>query len=149
MNKLESLCLHIIEKSEAPISELKLGYLVYLCDWASALYTKKKITDKKYEYFMGSIKNDILDSINYSPYFKTITENQSAGIKRTTIISSQGDLHTTLTKKEVSIVNSILSKVGDFYFNELVLYVASTKPLNEPEIYTILDLEESARTYVI
>ena len=72
MNKLEALCVHIITKSENSMTPLRLGYLTYLCDWASALRTKKKISNKEYRYYHNTIENDILDNIEDSLFFNII-----------------------------------------------------------------------------
>jgi len=78
MTKLESVCLIIAKSSKEPISTLRLSLMVYLCDWKSSLFFKRKITEKEYRYQHHSIKDDIMDYIGHSIYFKFQHENIGA-----------------------------------------------------------------------
>lgn len=149
MDKLEDLCLQILKRSKSENTVFRLGYLVYLCDWNAALFTGHTISKKKYEYHFGTIKNDLMNSIGNSMYFKFLNEQNVYGSKKYIVFPSMDKDETNLTKKEIALINVVVDQVDQFYFNDLVDYVSSTKPFNEETIYSILNLEKSAKEYFI
>lgn len=144
MTKLEAICLKIAGSSNEPISALRMSLMVYLCDWKSAVFFKKKITNKEYQYHSHSVKNDIMDYIKNSMYFKFKYEKVGGSIEKVLILPINKNLDTDLTIEECSIVESILKDFSELYFDDLLYYVSKTKPLSESEIYTKLDLEKTA-----
>ncbi len=151
INKNTAVCAFILQKEETKTMSLrKLSYLVYLSDWASALTNRDTITSFKWSYdIISGIKPLDLNELD-TKFFKKLSDIHSVSQVESIMFVKNGDIdiESLLTTQEIHIINFILKKLNDFYFNDLMLYVKDTKPLNEPEIYTDLNLKESALSFL-
>lgn len=144
MNKLESLCFYILEK-EGDMSDMRLNLLVYLSDWANCVWYQEQITNKHYFYNFGTIRNDITDSLKRSPYFNITKTIKNMAVDRTEIKREKYvSAKIELSESEKNVVDNILKKYSEYYYNHLDHAVRSTFPLNEDTIYSELDLVKSS-----
>lgn len=144
MKNLEQLCAYIIKNTNNEMTDLRLSFLVYLCDWSSALKSGETITSKRYQYENRLIKNDIVEDLKYSMNFRIGREINKYKSQKTFVHLTRPNDDIYLNDRYKEIVDPILKKFEKLYFDDLVAAVANSYPLNQRTIYTNLNLEQSA-----
>lgn len=146
MNKVQQITAYYLSKSRSKsISKLRLTKTLYLCDWFSALLHNKTMTNLEWQ-FNYCVKTFNLDTtIMSGQYFRLIKQNGLCLREEYQVISYlEEQRFDRLNEKEVKIIDYILEKYDELYFNDLMNHVFSTYPLSEDTIYRKLDLCASA-----
>lgn len=150
MKKLQEiiayLCLQYPHKSE--ITKARLTKMVYLADWFSALLDNKQLTKIEWVFnHYGPYVDDVVEAAHSSLGFKVDSRSTMYGTTKY-VISYDGNLNDIkLTEREVDILNTVIKKTKDMYFNDFVEYVYSTYPVKTKERYSTFDLVALAEKY--
>lgn len=150
MNKLENivsyLCLNYPHKNE--LSKARLTKLVYLSDWFSALTNKTQMTNIKWIFnHYGPYVDDIANIARNNENFRIEHMITKFGGDKY-LISVRKDVEIDLSKKEIKILNFVINKTKDMYFDEFIDYVYSTYPVTANERYSELNLKKLAKKYI-
>lgn len=146
MNKIESMATHICNASKEPVTQIRFRVLMYLSDWFSALVDGEQLTDEEYTH-IHYLKSPLIDkTMENSVFFKRELENTLLGTTRTSYIAIEKKA-VNLTEREIEIIDLVIDKTKDLYFDQLLNYMYSTYPFKEPTRYVNLDLKTSARAY--
>lgn len=150
MSRLENivayLLLHYPYKNE--LSKARLTKLVYLADWFSALTTKKQMTNivwvfNHYGPYVDDIANIAKENENFTIEHQT---TQFGGDKY--LISYNGkDNSIILENNEKEILNFVIDKTKNMYFDKFIDYIYSTYPVRSEQRYSTLNLETLAKEY--
>lgn len=150
MNKLQNivayLCLHYPYKSE--LSKARLTKLVYLADWFSAIITGKQMTDIQWIFnHYGPYVDDVINAVDGIYGFSISRESNMYGTAKDVISFEENNYVINLSEMECSILNTVIEKTKNLYFNDFIDYVYSTYPVHSNERYSVLNLELLAKQY--
>lgn len=144
MNKLQRivayLCIHYPHGSE--LSKARLTKLVYLADWYSALADEKTLTNIDWVFnHYGPYVDDVVESVARHDGF-SIDRTQTMYGSDKWIISYDGDEDEpeSLNNRTKQILDLVIKKTKNMYFNEFIDYVYSTYPVQAQDRYSNLDL---------
>lgn len=148
LNKLEMIVAYICQsypfKNE--LSDARLTKLVYLTDWFHSVYTGKQATDIIWVFnHYGPYVDDVFRVAQDNPDFE-ITDARNYYGDNKSIIVYHGD-YVHLDKKTENIIQLVIDKTKNMYFNEFINYVYSTYPIKNNNRYAILDLRKIAEEY--
>ena len=150
MNKLQQIvayyCINYPHMNE--LSKARLTKLVYLADWFCSLSEGRQLTNIEWLFnHYGPYVEDVVLSAESSPLFCIDRSNNIYGSSKS-VITYIGDANKIeLTGKEKAILNLVISKTKDLFFNDFIEYVYSTYPVSSNERYTALNLVELAKEY--
>ena len=150
MNKLQNivayLCLSYPHKTE--LSKARLTKLVYLGDWFSALVTGKQLTDIEgvFKHY-GPYVVDLIDSTRGVEGFSMVQDSTMYGTAKNVISFNGNKDEITLSKNEKAILDVVIDKTKELYFNSFIDYVYSTYPVRTKERYSTFDLVSLAKKY--
>ena len=133
-------------KSE--LSKARLTKLVYLADWFSALISDRQITgiDWVFNHY-GPYVDDISNIASFDDNFSITPEKTLYGGDKYVISYSGDNVDNQLTCRERNLLDAIIEKTKNMYFNDFISYVYSTYPISSNERYSYLDLVSLARQY--
>lgn len=150
MNRLQNilayLCVHYPHKGE--LSKARLTKLVYLADWFSALSDDQQMTDIRWLFnHYGPYVDDITLCAQSSNQFKITTEQTLHGSTKY-LIQFHGELESNaLSARDKQILDVVIDKTKQMYFNDFIDYVYSTYPVQSKDRYSYLDLTSLAYEY--
>jgi hypothetical protein len=150
MNKLQQviayLCLNYPYKSD--LSKARLTKLVYLSDWFSALNNEKQLTNIEWVFnHYGPYVDDVINAADPTVGFRRDIDQTMYGSSKC-VISFQGDdSKIELKQDEKSILDFVINKTQNLYFNSFIDYVYSTYPVKTKERYSTLNLVALAEQY--
>lgn len=147
VSKLESLVIYLCKSRLFGFNAHYLRYLVFLCDWLSALDYEKTITGEKWVragIFGPSTASLnpfwIGDEIRKSPYIKVIADQ--------VIVWPRWSAKYDLDENEISVADTILSMTKGFSLKDLALFVSGTYPFRRSNnLYETFDLLALADEY--
>lgn len=150
MNNLENViayfCLHYPHKRE--LSKARLTKLVYLADWFSALIFRRQITNINWIFnHYGPYVDDIARTVSYNNNFRVINTFTQFNTEKSIIYYIGRKDNITISNDEVSILNFVIEKTKNFYFDEFIDYVYSTYPISSNERYSELNLVQLAEQF--
>jgi hypothetical protein len=148
LNKLEMIVAYICQsypfKNE--LSDARLTKLVYLTDWFHSVYTGEQATDIVWVFnHYGPYVHDVFEVANNSYYFDIENTRNYYGDNKSIIVYN-GPI-VTLNKNTESIIQLVIDKTKNMYFNDFIDYVYSTFPIRNNNRYAILDLPSLALEY--
>lgn len=150
MEKMQSvlayLCIHYPYKQE--LSKARITKLVYLADWFSAVFDGRQMTGVHWKFnHYGPYVQEVVDTAQISPYFRVEQDYNYYGSSKS-VVSFVGDpVMIRLNDRERSILDAVITKTKDMYFNSFIDYVYSTYPVRANERYSSLDLVSLASKY--
>lgn len=150
MNKLRAIMAYIAMKypHKNDLSKARLTKLVYLADWFSALIDGRQMTDIKWIFnHYGPYVEDVSVIANFDAEFTIIPEKTVYGDDKYVIAYSGKSPESELTVREKEILDAIIRKTQQMYFNDFISYVYSTYPVSSNERYSYMDLETLAMDY--
>ncbi len=150
MSKINDILLYFCAKYPHPheLSKARISKMVYLADWYSSLESGHQLTGLKW-YFH-----------NYGPYLKEIAEvaqsDKSLEVFSTTNFyggpkelvrfkSGVRKVQITLSRDEISILERVIKKTKDLYWDDFVKLIYETYPITSQPRYSSLDLPELAK----
>lgn len=148
MKKLKNIISYLVlnypKKNE--LSKARLTKMIYLSDWFSAILMHKQITNISWLFnHFGPDSNDIIKEIEEDSLFEIKEEATSLGNFKT-LISYSGDISTIeISIKEQIILDLVIQKTKDLYYNDFIDYVYSTYPIQSSKRYSNLHLVELAK----
>lgn len=150
MNRLENiiayLCKHYPHKNE--LSKARLTKLVYLGDWFSSLSQDKQMTDIKWLFnHYGPYVDDITTIARNSENFEIFETRTNLGGNKYLISLSNENVQIDLSYQEKEILNFVITKTQEMYFDEFIDYVYSTYPVKSEQRYNTLNLVDLATEY--
>lgn len=148
LSKVESIAAYYSIKLKEPISINKYKQLFYLADWFHALVDKETMTKLKwtYRYYLDTPNLEILLDNSYL-FTRTIRRNEFINNQIKEYSYAASIVNINLTEREKQILDCVIEKTKDFYYNDLVSYVTSTYPFKRETMYFELDLYESGIEY--
>lgn len=148
MNKTQQVTAYFCQNypHKGELSKARLTKLVYLADWFSALVNKKQITDISWLFnHYGPYVEDVVNSARQHPDFNITSDRNFFGGHKE-LISFHGEVECgALTDRERSILNAIIEKTQNMYFNDFISYVYSTYPVTSRNRYSELNLVKLAQ----
>jgi hypothetical protein len=150
MNRLQNilayLCVHYPHKGE--LSKARLTKLVYLADWFSALSDNQQMSNVRWLFnHYGPYVDDITLCAQSSNQFK-ITAEQTLHGSTKYLIQFHGILDSNaLSARDQQILDVVIDKTKQMYFNDFIDYVYSTYPVQSKDRYSYLDLISLANEY--
>jgi len=150
MSELETIVAYLTVKypNKSQLSKARLTKLVYLADWFSALTSNKQMTDIKWVFnHYGPYVDDIVNVARESHDFSIKhTLTHFGGDKYLVSYNSTED-KITLDDNKKTILDFVINKTKDMYFDKFIDYVYSTYPVQAKQRYSELDLENLAAEY--
>lgn len=149
MNRLQNIAAYLCDnypiKSE--LSKARLTKMVYLADWFSSLLTGQQLTKIEWVFnHYGPYVDDVIESVvNSRGYFSIKNEMNFYGSEKNTILFSGNDNEINLSALDKQILDTVIEKTKNLYFNEFIDYVYSTYPIRNQTRYSVLDLPKLAR----
>jgi hypothetical protein len=148
LNKLEMIVAYIWQsypfKNE--LSDARLTKLVYLTDWFHSVYTGRQATDIIWVFnHYGPYVDDVFKLAKENPYFDIEYVKNYYGDDKSVIVYKGSKV--CLDIKTENIIQLVIDKTKDMYFNEFIDYVYSTYPIKNNNRYTTLDLQRIAAEY--
>ncbi|OQQ07145.1 hypothetical protein BK411_13575 [Vibrio splendidus] len=131
------------------LSNARLTKLVYLADWFSALADRKTMTNIEWVFnHYGPYVDDVINNVSFTPYFTIITTETAYGSSKK-VVSYQGpDISNDLNPRIRQILDLVIDKTKDMYFDDFINYVYSTYPVRAQNRYSKLDLVALANEYL-
>ncbi|HHP0493825.1 Panacea domain-containing protein [Vibrio sp. Y29_XK_CS5] len=152
MNELQRivayLCSNYPHGSE--LSKARLTKLVYLADWFSALSDEETLTDIDWVFnHYGPYVDDVVDSVTRHKDFSVDHTKTMYGSDKW-VISYHGSEREVnrLNERTKEILDLVIKKTKNMYFNDFIDYVYSTYPVRAQNRYTNLNLVELADEYL-
>lgn len=149
MNKIQQITGYYLQKSNnRSISKMRLIKIIYLCDWFFALVHNERMTDLDWKYHY-CIETSCLD--NQIRYCHPFSISMSKGIiereEYTLLFSLNDSDFSLLDEKEKKVLDYVVEKTENLFYNDLLNFVYSTYPLQEDTIYRRIDLLASAARF--
>ena len=147
INKLRSVMRDIVKNYPYPddLTKTRITKLIYLIDWENVKEYGNQITNIKWFFdHYGPYVSDVLDEADED---KTISINITTSNFGTVkyIVKPKRDkeelLYDDLTDNDKDIINRVIDKTKNFYWNEFINYVYSTKPIKNGIRHSSLDLK--------
>lgn len=151
MNQIQLIvayyCIHYPRTNE--LSTARITKLVYLADWFSALADGDTLTDIQWQFnHSGPYSDDVIIGVEYNSYFK-ITRIQTSFGSDKSLISYHGySIDNIIEPRMQQILNLVINKTHDLYFNDFIDYVYSTYPVRAKNRYATLNLVALADEYL-
>ena len=151
MNKIKNivayLCCNYPHKQE--LSKARLTKLVYLADWFSALVKRQQMTNITWVFnHYGPYVDDVVNVVLNNPVSFSIQHtNTRFGTDKYLISYIDSCNNITLDNDEIEILNFVINKTKDMYFDEFIDYVYSTYPIKSEQRYSTLNLVSLAQEY--
>ncbi|VXA77308.1 MULTISPECIES: Panacea domain-containing protein [Aeromonas] len=150
MNRLQKIIAYFCVKypHKGELSKARLTKLVYLADWFSALIDDRQLTDIDWLFnHYGPYVDDVVEVASRSPYFSIVSEQTMYGSDKY-LISFNGHFdESSLPYRERQILDFVINKTKNLYFDDFIDYVYSTYPVESRNRYSRLDLVSLAREY--
>ena len=132
MNKLKDVASYIYDnypyKSE--LSKSRLVKLIYLSDWFGAVFLGKPLTKINWIFnHYGPYVDEIIESLQNDPCFRISPTYNNYGANKY-LISYNGNREIDLNPKEKNLINAVINKTKEMYYNEFIDYVYSTYPVH-------------------
>ncbi len=150
-NKLRSIIRYIVKNYPYPddLTKTRITKLVYLIDWENVKKYGCQMTNIAW-YFnhYGPYVADVLD---------TAYEDKSVCVKSTMsnfgtvkyIVKPKASknelMYDDLTSNDKNIIEKVVGKTKNFYWNEFINYVYSTEPIKKSTKYSALNLKKIKR----
>lgn len=150
MNKIQLIaayfCLNYPSFSE--LSNARITKLVYLSDWYSALADNETLTDINWLFnHYGPYVDDVISNVSFNPYFNVTQMQTSFGSQKSVVSYLGRDVTPLLTTRTRQILDLVITKTKNLYFNDFIDYVYSTYPVRAQNRYATLDLIALAQEY--
>ncbi|MCG8333459.1 MAG: SocA family protein [Proteobacteria bacterium] len=130
------------------LSKTKLTKLVYLADWFSALINEKQLSNIKWLFnHYGPYVEDVIDIAKSDSDFDVIPTQTIFGTSKENISYKGYSGMTDLSPETSKILDIVIDKTKDMYFNDFISFVYSTYPVASKERYSYLNLVELANEY--
>ena len=140
------ICLNYLYSSE--LSKTRLTKLVYLADWFSSLADGRQITNIKWVFnHYGPYVDDVMNIIENNRNFEVEYSLNTYGTERTTISYHGLEEDIILTDRQREILDVVMKKTSNMYFNDFINYVYSTYPIVSSDRYSYSELVKLARDY--
>lgn len=151
MNKLENIiayfCRHYPHQHE--LSKARLTKLVYLADWFSSLLNGEQLTEIEWVFnHYGPYVDDVENVARKNSDNFTLTQTYTGYGDVKYLISFNDNVAIELDESEERILDFVITRTQDMYFNQFIDYVYSTYPIQAKERYSRLNLQELAREYL-
>lgn len=146
-NKLRSVMRYIVKNYPYPddLTKTRITKLVYLIDWENVKEYGSQITNIEWFFdHYGPYVSDVLDEADED---KTVSINSTISNFGTVkyIVKPKRDkeelLYDDLTDNDKDIIDRVIDKTKNFYWNEFINYVYSTEPIKNSIRYSALDLK--------
>ncbi|OEF21054.1 hypothetical protein A145_04925 [Vibrio splendidus 5S-101] len=141
-------CLNYPYPSE--LSNARITKLVYLADWYSALGDGETLTNIQWLFnHYGPYVDDVINNVKFNSSF-TVTPTQTTFGSEKSVISFRGmeiDVYGELSARTRQILDLVIEKTKDLYFNDFIDYVYSTYPVRAQNRYAVLNLVQLASEY--
>lgn len=140
------LCTHYPHKKE--LSKARLTKLVYLSDWFFSLTKEEQMSDIKWIFnHYGPYVDDISNIAYNNDNFNIQSTITKFGTDKylITYIGKNEDIE--LDEQEIKILDFVIKKTKNLYFDEFIDYVYSTYPIKSKQRYSTLNLVELAKEY--
>jgi arsenite-activated ATPase arsA len=146
-NKLKSVMRYIVKNYPYPddLTKTRITKLVYLIDWENVKEYGSQITNIEWFFdHYGPYVSDVLDEADED---KTVSINSTISNFGTVkyIVKPKRDkeelLYDDLTDNDKDIIDRVIDKTKNFYWNEFINYVYSTEPIKNSTRYSTLDLK--------
>ncbi len=151
MNKLENIVAYLCRyyPHNRELSKARLTKLVYLSDWFSSLIFRRQLTNIEWVFnHYGPYVDDVVRVAQYSPYFRIVNTITHFGTEKSIIYYLGTEEDILLTEDEIKILNFVIDRTRNLYFDEFIDYVYSTYPIASKERYAYLNLVELANEYI-
>ncbi|MDA8596294.1 Panacea domain-containing protein [Flavobacteriaceae bacterium] len=149
MEKTIDIIKYLYNKYPHPseLSKARLVKLVYLADWKSAITNEKQLTNIKWLYnhygpYVEDIINEIRNDVNFEIVSGTNYLNQQKDL-----IKIINNTEPPLKKETKKILDFVILKTKDLYWEEFINLVYSTYPIIKEEKFNHLDLVRLAKEY--
>ena len=146
-NKLRSVMRYIVKNYPYPddLTKTRITKLVYLIDWENVKEYGSQITNIEWFFdHYGPYVSDVLDEADED---KTVSISSTISNFGTVkyIVKPKRDkeelLYDDLTDNDKDIIDRVIDKTKNFYWNEFINYVYSTEPIKNSTRYSTLDLK--------
>ena len=146
-SKLRSVMRYIVKNYPYPddLTKTRITKLVYLIDWENVKEYGSQITNIEWFFdHYGPYVSDVLDEADED---KTVSINSTISNFGTVkyIVKPKRDkeelLYDDLTDNDKDIIDRVIDKTKNFYWNEFINYVYSTEPIKNSTKYNALDLK--------
>lgn len=151
MNRLENiiayLCCNYPHQQE--LSKARLTKLVYLADWFSSLVRERQMTSIIWVFnHYGPYVDDVVNTVlNNQLSFSVQHTSTRFGTDKYLIAYTGSCNQIELNDDDIEILNFVIRKTQNMYFDEFIDYIYSTYPIIAEQRYAILNLVELAREY--
>ena len=130
------------------ISKARLTKMIYLADWFSALNTGSQITKIKWLFnHYGPYVDDVIDVVKSDSRFTISSDTTIYGSYKEKIVFVGADKDIEISQDEKEILDFVINKTQNLYFNDFINYVYSTYPVSNKRRYSTLDLASLAKEY--
>lgn len=146
-SKLRSVMRYIVKNYPYPddLTKTRITKLVYLIDWENVKEYGSQITNIEWFFdHYGPYVSDVLDEADED---KTVSINSTISNFGTVkyIVKPKRDkeelLYDDLTDNDKDIIDRVIDRTKNFYWNEFINYVYSTDPIKNGTKYSALDLK--------
>lgn len=146
-SKLRSVMRYIVKNYPYPddLTKTRITKLVYLIDWENVKEYGSQITNIEWFFdHYGPYVSDVLDEADED---KTVSINSTISNFGTVkyIVKPKRDkeelLYDDLTDNDKDIIDRVIDKTKNLYWNEFINYVYSTEPIKNSTRYSTLDLK--------
>lgn len=150
MNPIQQIvayfCLHYPYAGD--LSNARITKLVYLADWYSALADSRTLTGINWVFnHYGPYVDDVISNVSLSPNFDVIQTQTSFGSSKSIVSYYGPDISGDLPARTRQILDLVITKTQNLYFNDFISYVYSTYPVQAQARYANLDLVALAQEY--
>ena len=151
MNRLENiiayLCCNYPHQQE--LSKARLTKLVYLADWFSSLVRQNQMTNISWIFnHYGPYVDDVVNTVlNNQMSFSVQHTSTRFGTDKYIIKYIDSCNQIQLSTDDIEILNFVITKTQNMYFDEFIDYIYSTYPIISEQRYATLNLVELAREY--
>ena len=130
------------------LSNARLTKLVYLADWFSALADRQTMTHINWVFnHYGPYVDDVINSVSFNPNFSITSTRTNFGSSKKIVSYLGPNISTDLPLRTRQILDLVIDKTKDMYFDDFINYVYSTYPVRAQNRYSELDLVSLAIEY--
>ncbi|WP_322804468.1 Panacea domain-containing protein [Vibrio alfacsensis] len=150
MNQIQQIvayfCIHYPYATE--LSNARMTKLVYLADWFSALADNTTLTEINWVFnHYGPYVDDVINNVSLNPHFSIIRTQTNFGSPKSVVSYFGQDITEHLPVRTRQILDLVINKTQDLYFNDFINYVYSTYPVRAQDRYANLNLVALAQEY--
>lgn len=142
---LEELITYICLKYPYPgdLSKARLTKLVYLVDWRYCVSNRKQVTPIQwYFHNFGPYVDDVVAAARFSNRLDVNTTQNFYGETKEIVAAKSGVQFPCLPPDVSSLVDDVILKTKDLYWNDFIRYVYATPPIANSARYSYLKLED-------